>query len=135
MSFVGIIDIMLLMYRKNRPALLRWCGKKDTGSERQKESAHIFWEMCADVLMGDVGRALFVAVTNAPNEMKETVDGITDDAARIMEQQMFVIIHRAEEMPPFCFARLFAVSATGEVAALHNGFHQEVTFFGVWLAE
>ena len=67
--------------------------------------------MRADMLMGDVEEALFVAVTNAPNEMPETVDGIADDAARIMEQQMFVIIHRAEEMPPFCFASLSAVSA------------------------
>ena len=91
--------------------------------------------MRADMLMGDVREALFVAVTNAPNEMPETVDGIADDAARIMEKQVLVIVHRAEEMPPFCFACLFAPPATGEVATLHNGFHQEVAFFGVWLAE
>ena len=50
-----------------------------------KKNRHAsFGEMRADMLMGDVRRALFVAVTNAPNEMPETVDGITDDAARIM---------------------------------------------------
>ena len=91
--------------------------------------------MRADMLMGDVREALFVAVTNAPNEMPEAVDGITDDAAWIMEKQVLVIVHRAEEMPPFRFACLFAPSAAGEVATLHNSFHQEVAFFGVWLAE
>ena len=68
--------------------------------------------MRADMLMGDVREALFVAVTNAPNEMPEAVDGITDDAAWIMEKQVLVIVHCAEEMPPFCFANLSAVSAT-----------------------
>ena len=91
--------------------------------------------MRADMLMGDVRKVLFVAVTNAPNEMPETVDGITDDAARIMEKQVLVIVHRAEQMPPFRFASLSSVSATREVAALHNGLHQEVAFFGVWFTE
>ena len=91
--------------------------------------------MRADMLMGDVRRALFVAVTNAPNEMPETVDGITDDAAWIMEKQVLVIVHSAEEMSKFRFASLSAVSAAREVATLHNGLHQEVAFFGVWLAE